>query len=250
MFICIVFVCYFKSQKLASGASLNVKKEKQASISVQRKHSNTSSNSFSAIRIDSSVLQKEDTEFKSSFDEYLEALESIRADREKKKSQKGSGGHKKKLSKGKSQYRKREESTKFRRSKGLSSEEDDEPTKGSHTVVDEEWLRPIVQSRANIRSQEEENDERLKNDSSKKRVVDCTPFSSSEPVWEKNKLASKMSAWTELEAKSLLIQPFELLDDIQDGPRVTQKEMEERIQKLAKWFVLCFSTGYTIHCII
>ncbi|KAJ8444280.1 hypothetical protein Cgig2_029693 [Carnegiea gigantea] len=229
----------FTLQRLAFGVSLNVKKEKQASISVQRKHSKTTRSSLSATQIDSSVLEKEDTEFKSSFDEYLEALESIRADREKKKSQKGSSGHKKKLSKDKPQNRKREESNKSLQSKGLSSEEKDEPAKRARAGVDEEGLGGIVQSRNNIRSQEEKNDVRLKNDSNKKRVIDYAPFRGSEIVCDKSKLAGKTSTLREVEVKSPRIQPFELLEDIQDGPRITQMEMEERIQKLAKWLVLC-----------
>lgn len=224
----------FTLQRLAFGVSLNVKKEKQASISVQRKHSKTTRSSISATQIDISVLQKEDTEFKSSFDEYLEALESIRADREKKKSQKGSSGHKKKLSKDKPQNRKCEESNKSLQSKGLSSEEKDEPAKRACTGVDEEGLRGIVQSRNNIRSQEEKNDVRLKNDSNKKRFIDYAPFRGSEIVCDKRKLAGKTSTLREVEVKSPRIQSFELLEDIQDGPRITQVEMEERIQKLAK----------------
>lgn len=226
---CISVPMGFVPQTPAFGVVSNVRRKEQACVLMTKKRTYMKS-ALSTTQIESDMVVKEDTKFKSSFDEYLRAMESIRTDREKKKVQ-GGDGHGKRLtdvafSKDGPQHRKHNETVKLKRFK-----RSDTKNKGEWSEGDFDKKEPdgSVQVRNSVRSQKELSYVGSKPGSSKKLDVDTTTSTRTKLVKKKSMSMNKMSVDNELEMESFIFQ-----DDGLDVPRVSRMEMEERIQKLAR----------------
>ncbi|KAH9624039.1 hypothetical protein KSS87_008632 [Heliosperma pusillum] len=183
---------------------LNVRRKKQqACISESRRPSYVTS-SLSVTQTGSNIPVKEKTEFKSSFDEYLKAMESIRADRDKTKDQKEGGGDIKKLkdvvfTKSAAKNPRQEESRMWKKSSVSNFDEKDKIYKRSNVVAAKPRPGGAFQERVVVSSQKEINHKRSKHHSSKNVSMDMTAVRSSTRVWKKSMSMDGMSNDNDLE---------------------------------------------------
>ncbi|CAO2831175.1 unnamed protein product [Amaranthus hypochondriacus] len=150
-----------------------------------------------------------------------------------RKQQVQGSGHGKKLidvssNKGFKEHSKRDDTVKFNRFKRSDFEEGDEHSKRTERVVDKKILGGSVQARYSVQSQGS------KNSSSKRSDVEATTSTSNKIVKKKSMRMEQMSDDNEIERERFLFDSSDVLNDGLDGPRVSQMEMEERIQTLAK----------------
>ncbi|KAL9241701.1 hypothetical protein vseg_015779 [Gypsophila vaccaria] len=185
---CVSLPKCFILQTPGFGVVVNARKKKQQGwISVSTKPNYVTS-SLSVSQTDSNSLRKEESEFKSSFAEYLKAVESVRADRKHKKSQERGGDGKKvkevATTKNAPKDSRRE---KFRRSKGLNSDEKDELSERSRVVANKARLGSSVRDRVDVSSPKKLNYTRSYDDSRRNSYVDTTSISRSKRV-QKNSM--------------------------------------------------------------
>ncbi|XP_074308990.1 pentatricopeptide repeat-containing protein At1g30610, chloroplastic [Silene latifolia] len=264
------------------GVVLNVRKKKQQACILESRRSGYVISSLSVTQTGSDILVKEKTEFKSSFDEYLKAMESIRADRDKTKDQKEGGGDRKKLkdvafTKNAPKNPRQEESRTWKRSKGSEFDKKDEMYERSSAVAAKPRPSGVFHKRVAVSSQKEINHKKSKDYSSENVSMDMTAVKSSKHIWKKSMPMDEMSndnelkmnhkrskdyssenvrmgmtavksskrVWKksmpidemsnddDLEMEKFIFEPSELNGDGLGGRRISQMEMEERIQKLA-----------------
>lgn len=231
---CISVQMGFMLQTPAFGVVSNVRRKENAWVLVRRRSSCIKS-TLSTSQMESNMVVKEDTEFKSSFDEYLKAMESIRTDREMKKVQRGSGREKKlsdvAVSKDLPKHQKRRETVKFKRFVRSDSKKGDE---WSERVSDKKELRGSVQAGNSIRSKKEANYVGSKNGSSKKLDVDIAASTRTRLVKKKGMPMKDTIDDNQFERERFIFQESELFNNGLDSPRVSRMEMEERIQSLAR----------------
>ncbi|KAL2906846.1 hypothetical protein RDABS01_005556 [Bienertia sinuspersici] len=186
---CISVPMGFIVQSPAFGAVSNVRrKKKQAWGLVSRRHSFIR-NARSVSHIEGDMVVKKDTGFKSSFDDYSEAKESVRANRVKKNAHRGSERGKKltdtAFSKDVPRNQKHGEAVKFKWVRSSDSKVDSKTSVRSDGVADKKRSGSIVQKRNSVSSEKKLSYVGSKSGLSKK--LDVT----SDGVADKKRLGSK-----------------------------------------------------------
>ncbi|KAK9749738.1 hypothetical protein RND81_02G146700 [Saponaria officinalis] len=207
---CVSLPKCFILQTPGFGVVANTRKKKQQGwISVSSRPSYVTS-SLSVSQTDSNSLQKEETEFKSSFDEYLKAMESIRADREQKKGQEEGGGDRKKVkevafTKKEPKDSRRNEFRMLKRSNGSKFDEKDGLYERSRVVANKARLADSVRERFVKSSPKELNYTRSNDDSRKNSYVDTTAVSKDKGVWKKSMPVDEMTRDIDLETERVAL---------------------------------------------
>ncbi|XP_021728036.1 pentatricopeptide repeat-containing protein At1g30610, chloroplastic-like isoform X2 [Chenopodium quinoa] len=151
---CISLPMGFMLQTPAIGVVSNVRRKNEQKLVLVSRRRNYVNNALSASQIERDNIVKEDTKFKSSFDKYLKAMESIRIDREKKKVKGGSGPGKKHtdvaFSKDVPKHRKRGENVQETWLKKLDSKEGDKRSERFKGVAVKKKVGGRVQARSNV----------------------------------------------------------------------------------------------------
>lgn len=167
------------------------------------------------------VVDEKEFQFKPSFDEYLKAMESVKASREKQGPQNS----------------RKDGNSKGKRANQNDTLKDSDRKDNSFSKGDEEdgELRGIGGEVSSVFMGKEGKDDRFSNTVKvKKKNVELKK--TRKPM--KKSFTSGENDSIESEALHIIdraaFKPLEQLDDVYDKPRITRVDMEERIQKLAK----------------
>ncbi|XP_021724348.1 LOW QUALITY PROTEIN: pentatricopeptide repeat-containing protein At1g30610, chloroplastic-like [Chenopodium quinoa] len=234
---CISLPMGFMLQTPAIGVVSNVRRKNEQKLVLVLRRRNYVNNALSASQIERDNIVKEDTKFKSSFDKYLKAMESIRLDREKKKVKGGSGPGKKHtdvaFSKDVPKHRKRGETV---QETWLQKSDSKEGDKRYERVAKKKEVGGKVQARSNVafRPQKVLSYVGSKTGLSKKLDVATTASTRTKFIKEKSMPVNEMSVDDDLGTERFIFQQSELLNGDLDGPRVSKMIMDERIENLAK----------------
>ncbi|GAB4825890.1 hypothetical protein Ancab_008757 [Ancistrocladus abbreviatus] len=200
-------------------------------------------NSVSSTR-NSAIIEK-DAEFKNSFDEYLKAMESIKAGKEKKK--KAENGNGRQIKKG-SEVKQNQEDGRTVRLGKFDESEISRQVQLSERSLGVVQLKKMYDFRGEgvedkgLKFEGERAVDRLSGDLSKKVTKHNNVAHKKSKITKNSRMntrrsgkgVNEMSDGDELEIERTAFKSSELLDNVEGGPRVSRMEMEERIQKLAR----------------